>query len=150
MKWWRGRSRPSICRYRKRLTAWCRAAGALPTTPWVQHKWIALFARCDWFLILGISSDLHLLATSRERKWRAKPILSENKVTIWELLSPTPTFGQMVHTFDFLHECTHSRRRNAHEIVTFFEISNGAQSSHIFRRSMPPVPLSCDCLQVRV
>ena len=45
-----------------------------------------LFARFDWFLNLGISSAIHLLATSRGKKCRVKPISSENKVTIWKLL----------------------------------------------------------------
>ena len=43
-------------------------------------------ARFDWFLNLGISSTIHLLATSGGKKWRARPISSENKATIWELL----------------------------------------------------------------
>ena len=37
-----------------------------------------LFARFDWFLNLG-------MAASGGKKWHAKPISSENKITIWEL-----------------------------------------------------------------
>ena len=45
-----------------------------------------LFARFDWFLNLGISSTIHLLAASGWKKCRARPISSENEVTFWELL----------------------------------------------------------------
>ena len=44
-----------------------------------------LFTRFYWFLNLGISSAIHLLAASGERKWHAN-FLSEKKITIWELL----------------------------------------------------------------
>ena len=35
---------------------------------YIQHKWIVLFARFDWFLNLGISSTIHLLAASGRKK----------------------------------------------------------------------------------
>ena len=40
-----------------------------------------LFARFDWFLNLGISSTILLLAASGWKKCRARPISSENEVT---------------------------------------------------------------------
>ena len=43
---------------------------------------IVLFERFDWFLNLRIASAIHLLAACRGKKWRANPILSENKVTV--------------------------------------------------------------------
>ena len=47
---------------------------------YIQHKWIVLFARFNWFLNLGISSTIHLLAASGWKKCRARPISSENEV----------------------------------------------------------------------
>ena len=41
------------------------------------------------------------------------------------------TLGQLVHTFDFLYEHTHSRRRNAHKNVTF---SNFLMNFQPFKR----------------
>ena len=52
----------------------------------MQHKWIECFS-CD--LIgspISLYQALFLLAASGETKWLARPILSENKAAIWELL----------------------------------------------------------------
>ena len=37
---------------------------------------------------------------------------------------PPPSLDNLVHTFDFLYEHTHSRRCNAHKNMTFFKTSN--------------------------
>ena len=66
VKWWRGRSRPSICRSRKRLTAWCRAAGALPTTPWVHHIHSRLVSTTQ---VNNAFRAMWLVPHSRNIKW---------------------------------------------------------------------------------
>ena len=40
---------------------------------YIQHQWIVLFARFDWFLYLGISSTIHLLAVSGEKSGARTP-----------------------------------------------------------------------------
>ena len=35
---------------------------------YIQHKWIVLFTWFDWFLNLGISSAIHLLVASGQKK----------------------------------------------------------------------------------
>ena len=46
---------------------------------YIQHRWIVLFARFDWFLNLGMSSDIHLLAASREKHDSRAPFYQKIK-----------------------------------------------------------------------
>ena len=67
-----------------------------------------------------------------------------------------PSFlGNLVHTFDFLYELSHSRSRNTCKNVTFSTFLMDFQSFkglkfHIFFEGTCPGPLAYDCLHVRV
>ena len=45
---------------------------------YIQHR-IVLFARFDWFLNLGISSDIHLLAASGGKNYSRAPFYQKIK-----------------------------------------------------------------------
>ena len=48
-----------VCKSAAITICWCSSI-----CQYIQHKWIVLFARFDWFLNLGISSAIHVLAAS--------------------------------------------------------------------------------------
>ena len=59
-----------------------------------------LFARFDWFLNLGISSAIRLLAASGERKWCANPILRYLRSRNFSLVKLPSSAGTCVNLFD--------------------------------------------------